>query len=201
MTNQLDPRVNQWYRHTDKGQQFYVTAIDEENDSIEVQHFDGDIEEYSFPEWRDLNIDLSEEPENWSGSVDIGDPEDFGTQITDTAASDWDEALEEIHSPEREEYVNTESDDNGEGYMEEETIGDANEIVTQESGSSGLIEQGNGVFREMLNGSWYVEYSENPDTGLWQADVFKNDVAEWKNMDFESLEEARQAVVEFYTQL
>lgn len=199
MTNEFDPRVEQWYRHTDKGQQFYVTAIDEKSDSIEVQHFDGDIEEYSFPEWRDLDIDLSEEPENWSGGVDIGDPDDFGTAITDTAASDWDGPLEEIHPPEREADGHDENIDDGEGYMEEETIGDAGEAANQGAGSAGLIEQANGVFREMLNGSWYVEYSADPDTGLWQANVFKHDVAEWKNMDFESLEDARQAVEEFYT--
>ncbi len=199
MANELDPLVDQWYQHTDKGQQFYVTAIDEKNDSIEVQHFDGDIEEFSSAEWRNLDIDLSEEPDNWSGGIDIGNLEDLGTEITDTSVADWEEPLQEIHQSDREDH--DEDYDNSEGYMAEETIGNADDADAQSAGASTLVEQPNGIFREMLNGSWYVEYSEDPDTGLWQANVFKNDVSEWKNTDFESVEDARQAATEFYEQL
>ena len=47
MPNELDPIPEQWYTHLGKGQRFYVTAIDEPNTTVEVQHFDGDIEEFS----------------------------------------------------------------------------------------------------------------------------------------------------------
>lgn len=201
MSNEIDPRVDQWYRHTDKGQQFYVTAIDRKNGDIEVQHFDGDIEEFSLAEWRNLDIELSEEPGNWSGGLDIGNVEDLGTEITDTTAADWEEPLQEIHKPDKEDIDEDTTTDNSEGYMAEETTGKADEVDALSAGTSTLIEQPNGIFREMLNDNWYVEYSEDPDTGLWQANVFKNDVAEWKNTDFESVEEARQAAAEFYEQL
>ncbi len=97
MPNELDPRVDQWYLHLDKGQRFIITAFDEQEDSIEVQHFDGDLEEYTLDEWRELDIELSEEPENWSGALDIAEQDDFGTEITDTSMEDWSEPLEEIH--------------------------------------------------------------------------------------------------------
>jgi len=98
MPNELDPQIEQWYAHVDKGQRFYVTAIDELDHTIEVQHFDGDIEEFAFDEWRALDIDLSEEPENWSGALDIGERDDLGTEITDTTQRDWNEPQDEFRA-------------------------------------------------------------------------------------------------------
>ena len=96
MPNELDPQVDQWYAHLDKGQRFYVTAIDDENNTVEIQHFDGDIEEFSLDEWRDLEIELSVEPENWSGALDIAEQDDLGTGVTDTEPDDWDEPGEDF---------------------------------------------------------------------------------------------------------
>jgi len=41
MQMNLKPIINQWYRHLDKGQRFFVTAVDEDDATVEVQHFDG----------------------------------------------------------------------------------------------------------------------------------------------------------------
>ncbi len=99
MTNELDPRINQWYSHIDKGQRFYVTAITEEDNTVEVQHFDADIEEFSLDEWRDLQIELSEEPENFSGALEIVEQDDRGTEVTDTKPEDWTEPGEDFRRP------------------------------------------------------------------------------------------------------
>lgn len=125
MPNELDPLPDQWYTHLDKGQRFYVTAIDEDNSTVEIQHFDGDIEEYSFEEWSELDIELSEEPENWAGALDIGEQDDFGTEITDTTPEDWDSPQQEFRSPDQEKPTResmSASDDLGEGYMEESPL-------------------------------------------------------------------------------
>ena len=84
MTNELDPRIDRWYAHLDKGQCFYVIAITEEENTVEVQYFDVDIEEFSFDEWRELQIELIEEPENLTAALDIADQDAPGTEITDT---------------------------------------------------------------------------------------------------------------------
>jgi hypothetical protein len=89
MNNELDPRIDQWYAHIDKGQSFYVAAIDEDQGTVEIQHFDGDIEELDMDEWRELRIELSEQPENWSGALDIAEQDDLGTGVTDTDPEDW----------------------------------------------------------------------------------------------------------------
>ena len=99
MPNELDPRIDQWYSSSGKGQRFYVTVIDGESGSVEVQHFDGDLEEFTIDEWRDLQIELSEEPENWSGSLDVTEKDDLGTEVTDTKAADWDEPGEDFRRP------------------------------------------------------------------------------------------------------
>ena len=96
MPNELDPQIDQWYTYLDKGQRFYVIAIDEEENTIQVQHFDGDIEEFSRSEWRSLNIELSVEPENWSGALDIAEQDDLGTGVTDTRPDDWTEPGEDF---------------------------------------------------------------------------------------------------------
>jgi len=91
MPNEYDPIVDQWYFHKDKGQRFFVTAVNEEAETVEIQHFDGDVEEYTLEEWRDLDIEISEEPENWSGALDISEQDDYGTEVSDTTAADWNE--------------------------------------------------------------------------------------------------------------
>jgi len=95
MRNELDPIIDQWYAHLDKGQRFFVLAVDEDENTVEIQHFDGDIEELSLDEWRNLKIELSEEPENWAGALDIAEKDDLGTGVTDTSAGDWSEPGEE----------------------------------------------------------------------------------------------------------
>lgn len=90
MSNDLDPILGNWYQHLDKGQLFRIVAIDEDNKVIEIQHFDGDLDEVEMSLWQEMDIDLAEEPENFSGPYDVGELDDYGTEITDTARSDWD---------------------------------------------------------------------------------------------------------------
>ena len=102
MPTENDPIVDNWYNHLDKGQRFYVVAVDEEGGFVEIQHFDGDVEEVSLEDWYKMNIELGEAPENWFGAVDVGEVDDLGTEVTDTQSGDWTEPLQEIRKPERE---------------------------------------------------------------------------------------------------
>lgn len=95
MTTQT-PVIGQWYRHLDKGQEFQVVALDEDSDTVEMQHFDGDLEELDLQSWFALPLEPIAEPENWSGALDVGEIDDLGTEMTDTRPGDWTEPLEEI---------------------------------------------------------------------------------------------------------
>jgi len=99
MTTVLKPVISQWYRHRDKGQQFYVTALDEEAGTVETQHFDGDLEEMDFDDWRQLSIEAIEPPEDWTGPVDNIGRDDLGYSETDMTSEDWAEPLAEQGIP------------------------------------------------------------------------------------------------------
>jgi Family of unknown function (DUF6763) len=96
MPTESDPIVFNWYRHLDKGQQFRVVAMDVSNTVVEIQYFDGDIDEIDIEEWNDLDVEPIEPPEYWSGPVDIVEQDDLGGSITDTLPEDWLSPLEEI---------------------------------------------------------------------------------------------------------
>lgn len=98
------PIVNQWYHHLDKGQRFYVTAVDEADKTVEIQHFDGDIDEFDLGEWYGLKIEPIEQPEDWTGPVDDIERDDLGYTETDMTAEEWAEPPSEVGGvPEEEE--------------------------------------------------------------------------------------------------
>lgn len=126
MSTESDPQVENWYRRNDKGQAFQVVAVDEAAGLVELQHFDGDLEEMDLETWYRLDIQPIEPPEDWSGPLDVGEVDDItGTEVTDTSAEDWGESLEENAGPEErptDETGEDEEDEWGEGYPEEEPL-------------------------------------------------------------------------------
>jgi hypothetical protein len=70
-----EPAVCRWYRRTN-GQLFEVVAVDDDDETIELQFFDGTIDEVDRETWGKLLIERVAPPEDWSGSVDM-DPEDY----------------------------------------------------------------------------------------------------------------------------
>jgi len=98
MTIDIEPILDNWYLHLDKGQKFKVVAIDDDN-LVEIQHFDGDLEEITRRDWDDMDIELSEEPQNWTGSYDIAETDDLGADITETSKEDWDDSLDQFKQP------------------------------------------------------------------------------------------------------
>ena len=71
------PTIGHWFRRPN-GTLFEVVAIDVDADTVEIQQFDGTIDEYEMERWNDLLLIEVSAPEDWSGSVDM-DPEDFKT--------------------------------------------------------------------------------------------------------------------------
>ena len=69
------PVIGHWFRRPN-GTLFEVVAVDEDDRTIELQQFDGTIDEVDFDAWPDLLLVEASAPEDWSGSVDM-DPEDF----------------------------------------------------------------------------------------------------------------------------
>jgi hypothetical protein len=76
------PSIGEWYRHTG-GDSFEVVAFDEDDGTIELQYFDGTVEEMDTEDWEsqwnDRALEAAEPPEDWSGSVDVEPIDDTGT--------------------------------------------------------------------------------------------------------------------------
>jgi len=102
MANDLDPIVGNWYRHLDKGQMFTVVATDETAGVVELQHFDGDIEEIDLTVWSSMDLELAEAPEDWTGPTDVIERDDLGYSETAMSGTDWRRPQEEIPRDEKE---------------------------------------------------------------------------------------------------
>ncbi len=89
--NFIKPIVGQWYRGT-TNELFEVVAIDHEDQTIEVQYFDGSITEMEFDSWNeqllDNDIETADAPEDWTGSIDI-DSEELDLEPEDHAKANW----------------------------------------------------------------------------------------------------------------
>jgi len=105
MATEADPIVTTWYQHLDKGQKFQVVAVDNNENSIEIQYFDGDIEEIDIDDWYLMELEQIESPEDISGALDVSEIDDLGNSITDTSPSDWDAPAQEPKGSENEDML------------------------------------------------------------------------------------------------
>ena len=82
------PVVGDWYRRFN-GALFEVVAIDRDDGTVEVQHFDGTVEEFDLESWEEQEFEEAQAPEDWTGSVDV-EPEDYESEREiNAAASAW----------------------------------------------------------------------------------------------------------------
>ena len=94
MSLENPPSVGDWYKDR-SGETFEVVAMDEEAGTVEVQYFDGTVEELDLDNWHEIHPVPVEAPEDWSGSLDIT-REDYGVDLDDPLHSDWQNPLDEL---------------------------------------------------------------------------------------------------------
>lgn len=74
----MKPTIGNWYR-IQGSDSFEVVALDEDDGTIELQYFDGTVEEMDLEDWQAAqeigSLEEVEPPEDWTGSVDV-DPEE-----------------------------------------------------------------------------------------------------------------------------
>ena len=92
------PIVGEWYRRSNGASTatnasiFEVVAIDRDDGTVEVQHFDGTLEEFDLDAWDEQEFEEAQPPEDWTGSVDV-EPEDYETERELGAAAIWTDPL------------------------------------------------------------------------------------------------------------
>jgi len=78
MIGELDPIEGNWYQHLDNGRDFMVVNVNENTGTVDIQYFDGDIDELEIEEWEEMDLEEIEPPEDWTGPLDDLDPDDRG---------------------------------------------------------------------------------------------------------------------------
>lgn len=92
------PVIGNWYRRVN-GALFEVVAVDEQDATVELQYFDGTIDEIDLETWPSLLIERVRAPEDWSGSVDM-DPADFPSEDSGDLPLGWHDPLEILEKAE-----------------------------------------------------------------------------------------------------
>lgn len=81
------PMPGDWYQ-LPTGEQFEVVALDENAGTLEIQYFDGSLEEIEEEVWDELAPEAIAPPEDWSGSLDVP-PEDPALEVEVASSETW----------------------------------------------------------------------------------------------------------------
>jgi hypothetical protein len=90
----FDPVPGQWYEDLEEEGLFLVLSVDPDEELVQIQHEDGEIEEFDLDIWHELDLDKATQPEGWAGSADDDDDEEW-EEDEDEDEEDWDEDEEE----------------------------------------------------------------------------------------------------------
>jgi hypothetical protein len=85
------PELTQWYQMPD-GTTFMIIAMDDDDDSIEIQYFDGTIEEWDSELWERAELVPIDEPEDAASGP--FDELDYSDQAEDERISRYDNPLD-----------------------------------------------------------------------------------------------------------
>lgn len=90
------PEIGQWYARGDKGQEFRVVGRDEESRTIEIQTFDGELDEIEAESWGTLSLERIDAPEDPTAPLDDVETDDLGYSETAMTTGDWAQPLRPI---------------------------------------------------------------------------------------------------------
>ncbi len=96
MSAKPQPAVGKWYRNNEDGQLFEVVAMDEDDETIEIQYFDGAIEEVDFEEWEQMALTSAAPPEDWSGPFDDLEADDLADPDVPYQDRDFGEVIDSL---------------------------------------------------------------------------------------------------------
>ncbi len=95
MTSKADPIIDAWYHYPAKAQKFKVTAFDDHTNTIEIQYFDGTLDEFDFNTWYGFDMERIEPPEDWTGPMDNIEIDDLNPVGTEMRREDWEAPYQE----------------------------------------------------------------------------------------------------------
>jgi hypothetical protein len=93
------PDVGSWYQDAETGSIFEVVAFDEEDGNVEVQHLDGEVEEFDLDSWRQMRIGGIAPPEDWRSGFELSQ-EDARDPDQTLHPDEWGSAIDQIEPDE-----------------------------------------------------------------------------------------------------
>jgi hypothetical protein len=93
-------QIGDWFKTVD-GDELEIVAYDPDEGVIEVQFYDGTVEEYELEDWTELNAKPIAPPEDWAGSYDLT-RDDYGVDLDGPAG---DNHLNPLDHLEDEDYI------------------------------------------------------------------------------------------------
>jgi len=75
MLRRIQPEVGIWYENTEQGTLFEIVALDDNESSLAIQYFDGELGEIDIETFWQLSLRTVDQPEDWAGPYEI-DAED-----------------------------------------------------------------------------------------------------------------------------
>lgn len=86
--------VGDWYRVGEEPP-FEVVAVDADQETVEIQYFDGTVQEIAFDDWTEMRPQPSAPPEDFSGAMDI-DKEDYGIEPDRLSGDSFSNPLDQL---------------------------------------------------------------------------------------------------------
>jgi hypothetical protein len=90
-----EPVIDSWYRDA-SARTFQVVAVDNDEGSVEIQYFSGEVEEIALGAWYGMQLEAIDPPEDWTGPFDDLGRDDLGDTEQVTRPEDWSGPWEEI---------------------------------------------------------------------------------------------------------
>lgn len=85
--NEFDPIIGNWYKDLETQSEFEIVAVDEDAQTVEIQYFEGEVEELDRDAWREMVLVPIDPPEDWSGPFDDLEQDDLDYTDRPTANS------------------------------------------------------------------------------------------------------------------
>jgi len=90
----VEPQVSNWYRNLTTEQDFEVVAFEGDDGLIEIQYFDGNLEEIDIDSWYEMELNELSAPEDWSGPFEDNHPLFTLDDDNSAQAKQWSSPLE-----------------------------------------------------------------------------------------------------------
>ncbi|MFT4769840.1 MAG: hypothetical protein ACI8RN_002994 [Glaciecola sp.] len=80
--SQFVPTIGRWYQDRESRQLFEIVSMDLDEANVQVQYLDGELADFEFDVWAELNLAIAAAPEDWRTAFEL----DLADEIDPDAA-------------------------------------------------------------------------------------------------------------------